>query len=342
MKVLAPLLGIALVVSAPACSRKIDNAVHVDGIRAQVESTPPWVEPSALGKKLWAIERGFYESRGYMPAWVDGDRTTPHMKDLVQQFKYSELHGLDPGRYPIDGVRAPARAVADAHGHPLRRQGGAGTRRQADLRVPALRGRPDRMEHQPEGHLAQLADRSERQRIWPRALPMRLPRTRSAKASKRSLPTTRSTRASRPRWRAKRRTRPATVDRLLINLERWRWAPRDLGDRYVLVNVPAYILQVMEGSEPVLSMRVIVGKPATPTPLFSDEMTYVVFSPYWNIPQNILRDETLPRVMKDPDFLRRNNMEVVGTSGTIDPEEAGLVRRISHERAAVPSAAGTG
>jgi murein L,D-transpeptidase YcbB/YkuD len=111
------------------------------------------------------------------------------------------------------------------------------------------------------------------------------------------------------------------LDRILINLERWRWAPRDLGDRYILVNVPAYVLQVMEGSDPVLSMRVIVGKPDTATPLFSDEMTYVVFSPYWNIPENILRDETLPRVVKDPDFLRRNNMEVVGTSGEIDPEE---------------------
>jgi murein L,D-transpeptidase YcbB/YkuD len=109
-------------------------------------------------------------------------------------------------------------------------------------------------------------------------------------------------------------------ERIAMNLERWRWAPRDLGDRYVLVNVPAYMMQVMEGDTPALAMRVIVGQPDTPTPLFSDEMTYVVFSPYWNIPETILRDETLPRVMNDPDFLRRNNMEVVGTSGTIDPE----------------------
>jgi murein L,D-transpeptidase YcbB/YkuD len=67
-------------------------------------------------------------------------------------------------------------------------------------------------------------------------------------------------------------------------------------------------------------MRIIVGNPDTQTPLFSDEMTYVVFSPYWNIPENILRDETLPRVVNDPGFLDRNNMEVLGTSGTVDPE----------------------
>ena len=69
-------LGIALVVSTAACSRNVDNAAHVDGMRAQIEATPKWVDRSALGKKLWAIERSFYESRGYMPAWVDGDRTT--------------------------------------------------------------------------------------------------------------------------------------------------------------------------------------------------------------------------------------------------------------------------
>src|SRR5581483_3645953 len=103
--------------------------------------------------------------------------------------------------------------------------------------------------------------------------------------------------------------------------ERWRWAPRDLGDRYILINVPAYQLQVMEGDKPTLAMRVVVGKPDWPTPLFSDEMTYVVFSPAWNIPEKIIREEMLQKVANDPDALRRQNIEVVGTSGegAIDP-----------------------
>jgi murein L,D-transpeptidase YcbB/YkuD len=79
--------------------------------------------------------------------------------------------------------------------------------------------------------------------------------------------------------------------------------------------VPSYQLQVMEGETPVLAMRVIVGEPDNQTPLFSDEMTYVVFSPFWNIPPDILRNETLPRVARDPSYLDRNNIEVVGTSG---------------------------
>jgi murein L,D-transpeptidase YcbB/YkuD len=320
MKVLVPLLGIALVVSAPACSRKIDNAVHVDGIRAQVASTPEWVEPSALGKKLWAVERGFYESREYMPAWVDGDRTTPHMKDLVQQFKYSELHGLDPARYPIEAFER------------LREQ--SQTRMGTRFDVKAVPELDAKLTYAYLHYAADLIGWStspkEISRTWltepkDEDLAARLSDAIASNTIRESLETLAP---NHPQYKglqaalARERASPAgNLDRLLINLERWRWAPRDLGDRYVLVNVPAYILQVMEGSAPVLSMRIIVGKPDTPTPLFSDEMTYVAFSPYWNIPQNILRDETLPRVMNDPDFLNRNNMEVVGTSGTIDPTE---------------------
>jgi len=128
-----------------------------------------------------------------------------------------------------------------------------------------------------------------------------------------------------------------------MNLERWRWAPRDLGKRYILVNVPAYQMQVMEGDRPVLAMRVIVGKPENPTPIFSDDMRYVVFSPYWNIPEEIIRKETLPRIVNDPDYLDRNHIEVVATSGKdlIDPSDidwsdAGATRGLHFRQAPGP------
>ena len=57
-------------------------------------------------------------------------------------------------------------------------------------------------------------------------------------------------------------------------------------------------------------MRVVVGKADTPTPIFNDEMTHVVFSPYWNVPPKIAEEETIPRALVDPGFLSRNNMEV--------------------------------
>ena len=98
-------------------------------------------------------------------------------------------------------------------------------------------------------------------------------------------------------------------------MERWRWLPRDLGDPHILVNIPQMRLDVREHGSVPLSMRVVVGKEDTPTPIFNDRMTYVVFAPYWNVPDDIAQKETLPAVMKDPAFLERSNMEVVDTAG---------------------------
>jgi murein L,D-transpeptidase YcbB/YkuD len=110
------------------------------------------------------------------------------------------------------------------------------------------------------------------------------------------------------------------IRQIEMNLERWRWLPRDLGERHVLVNIPEYRLEVWEDNRVALSMRVVVGKQDTQTPIFSDEMTYVVFSPYWNVPPDIAQGETLPEIMKDPGFLDRTNMEVLDRSGKpIDP-----------------------
>jgi murein L,D-transpeptidase YcbB/YkuD len=115
------------------------------------------------------------------------------------------------------------------------------------------------------------------------------------------------------------------IDQIALNMERWRWLPRDLGERYILVNIPEMRLDVYDGASVPLSMRVVVGKADTQTPIFNDEMTYLVFSPYWNVPPGIAQDETLPAVMNDAGFLQRNNMEVVDKAGTVvDPASIDL------------------
>jgi len=97
-----------------------------------------------------------------------------------------------------------------------------------------------------------------------------------------------------------------------LNLERWRWLPEELGDRYILVNVPTFQLEAIEQGKVALAMRIVAGKAdETPTPIFSDDMTEVVFSPYWNVPTSILRKETIPAVLRDPGYLDRNELEVV-------------------------------
>jgi len=109
----------------------------------------------------------------------------------------------------------------------------------------------------------------------------------------------------------------ARIAQVAINMERWRWLPDDLGERHFLVNIPYYHLIAREHGKPVLDIRVVVGKPGNETPTFSDEMTEVVFSPYWNIPETIALEETAPAALRDPNYLARNNMEVVNASGRV-------------------------
>jgi murein L,D-transpeptidase YcbB/YkuD len=307
---------IALLLLPVGCSR--DNDVHKTAIRSTVGETPSWVERTALGQRLWALERQFYERRGYLPAWIDGDRTTPQLKVLIEQFRYSEVHGLDPAAYPgheYERIREESQTFL-------------GTRFEA-VQVPELDARLT------YGYLRYAADLlgwndkpSDIANRWltqpkDEDLATRLADAIQGNRIRESLeelaPTHQQYKGLAAALARERQHPTGQAERIRLNMERWRWMPRDLGQRYVLINVPGYSLQVMQESEPVLAMRVIVGKHDTPTPLFSDEMTYIVFSPYWNIPENILRDETLPRAAKDPDFLERSNIEVVGTSGAVDP-----------------------
>jgi murein L,D-transpeptidase YcbB/YkuD len=97
------------------------------------------------------------------------------------------------------------------------------------------------------------------------------------------------------------------------NLERLRWMPRALGERYILVNVPAFRLQAFDNGVEVLTMKVIVGAEydGRSTPVFADSMESVVFRPYWNVPETIAENEIWPKAEEDQTFLARNNYEVV-------------------------------
>ncbi|MGJ3265527.1 MAG: L,D-transpeptidase family protein [Salinarimonas sp.] len=99
---------------------------------------------------------------------------------------------------------------------------------------------------------------------------------------------------------------------LLANMERWRWLPRELGaDKAIFVNVPAYRMEVRDAGAVVHEARVIVGKPGQETPIFSDEMEYVVVSPSWTIPPSIMRNEILPGLRADPGYAAARGYDVI-------------------------------
>ena len=108
------------------------------------------------------------------------------------------------------------------------------------------------------------------------------------------------------------------IQQVAINLQRWRWMPDDLGERHFFVNIPYYHLVARESGKPVMDIRVVVGKPGNNTPIFSEDMETVVFSPYWNIPDTIAENETAPAVARDPNYLARQGIEIlrVSASGT--------------------------
>ncbi|MGH7901766.1 MAG: L,D-transpeptidase family protein [Thermodesulfobacteriota bacterium] len=111
------------------------------------------------------------------------------------------------------------------------------------------------------------------------------------------------------------------IDQIKINMERYRWLPKDLGPRNIQVNIPGFQLRVIQNGKTIISMPVVVGKPYWNTPLFNAEMTYLILNPDWNIPRSIALEETLPKIRTDGQYLTKRNIKVYRdwNSGEIDP-----------------------
>jgi L,D-transpeptidase YcbB len=109
------------------------------------------------------------------------------------------------------------------------------------------------------------------------------------------------------------------AQQLQLTLERWRWVPRVIEPPPILVNIPEFVLRGFGPEESIeITMRVIVGKSyRTHTPVFAQDMSYIVFRPYWNVPIAIQRAEIVPKLKNDPDYLVKNQMEVVDSHGTV-------------------------
>ncbi|BBE74042.1 L,D-transpeptidase family protein [Oharaeibacter diazotrophicus] len=107
---------------------------------------------------------------------------------------------------------------------------------------------------------------------------------------------------------------------IVANMEMWRWMPRDLGRDHVFVNVPEFMVHVVRDGVRIHETRVVVGKVTNQTPIFSDEMEYLVVNPYWNVPESIKIKEMLPAIKADPaGYMARHGYEVVWEGQVIDP-----------------------
>lgn len=107
------------------------------------------------------------------------------------------------------------------------------------------------------------------------------------------------------------------INQIIINMERWRWIPKpkEMERKHIFVNIPEYTLYAKDQGKTVFTMRVVVGKAITSTPVFSDKLEYIVFSPYWNVPFSIISEEMRPKIAADPGWLERMDIEVVQGTG---------------------------
>ena len=114
------------------------------------------------------------------------------------------------------------------------------------------------------------------------------------------------------------------IRQIELNMERWRWVPRNIGNRYIIVNIADFKLWVTENHRRVLDMRVVVGRPYRRTPVFSAKMTFMVINPYWNIPQRLAIRDVLPKIQKNIHYIEQENIKVFKdwskNSVEIDPE----------------------
>ena len=100
------------------------------------------------------------------------------------------------------------------------------------------------------------------------------------------------------------------IDTIIVNLERWRWVPRDLGNTHVIVNIPDYRLTLWNDDKVYWTSKIVVGKASNATPLITAEMKFITVNPTWNVPPSIIEKEYLPALQEDPMALERIGLKI--------------------------------
>jgi murein L,D-transpeptidase YcbB/YkuD len=299
-------LVVATTVGVSGCTARPTQA-EVDELRAALAHTlqatdpPHAAEDGKRGKRAWQEVRKVYKANNEQLIWSDGRRPRGALDALLQSLRAAELDGLDAAEYHVDELAAARDAFDRA--------------RAADLDVRATYAYLRYAFDLAHGTI----DPEDVMRGW-HAAPRKIDTktlidaagTNNVDASlARLAPTAAQYQGLKHQLAAHRAAgNAAAVEQIAMNMERWRWLPPELGPRYLLVNIPAFQIDAIENGKSVLAMRVVTGKKENPTPVLTDEITSVVFSPYWNIPADIVEKEILPKLETDPAYLERNNMEV--------------------------------
>ena len=320
--VLAAALGM-IALGSTSCSRTDRATPEVAGhLRKYVLSSAARRESD---RTVWAEVRRFYERNEYQPVWFRGTRPRGAWDRLAKAVGRAGDHGLDPQAYGLDELKK------------TREEARRGLLRRATF-DPAQAGELDVRLTQSfllyASHLTHGV-------LEPSGAPVRPSRKRKTaevdpvEVLEGAVKSGRIDQAldglvpQDARYRrladALQRERDEDLRSVLeLNLDRWRRLPQDLGARHLLVNIPAFELQLIEDGRETLRMRVVVGRGEDPTPVFSDAITHIVFSPTWNVPPGILEEEILPGLKEDDSYLEQLGLQLVKDGKVVEPGDVDL------------------
>jgi murein L,D-transpeptidase YcbB/YkuD len=250
----------------------------------------------------------FYRNRGFSPIWITNARANERAKNANSFLNGVDADALDPADYPTPAFASgtPETLAQDEiklTNSVLTFARQARTGRVSFSKVSAAISY-DLQAPIPVEVLAAMVESTD----IGKTLDSYNPQQPGYKALKTEL--------ARQRGRSKDRPnavpiRSTTIDTIIANMERWRWLPRDLGQAYVMVNIPDFTLRVVDHEKTAWSTRIVAGKPGKmSTPLLSETMKSITINPTWSVPPSIIRNEYLPALREDPDALTRIGLKV--------------------------------
>lgn len=111
-------------------------------------------------------------------------------------------------------------------------------------------------------------------------------------------------------------------DQIIANLERWKWFPRVMGNEYIIINIPDYRLSLVKNQDTIRNHKVIVGRAKRKTPVLSSKLTQVIFNPTWTVPPTILREDVIPAILKNRNYLAQTNIKLYDAEGNFVPSSS--------------------
>jgi len=252
-----------------------------------------------------------YEARRYAPIWVKGQTVRPEARELVALIASAKTDGLDPERYGLSRLKQDLASAQSGDPASLAQFEAEASHAFADyifdlhsppssdgmiFTDPAAAGPPlDRL-----SILRAAADG---------------PSLHAQLISARQMnPIYDGLRQALAQYRARRPGQPPDQKEqlILVNLNRARALPANPGRRYIVVDVTAATLWMYQDGKPVDSMKVVVGKQSEPTPIMAGMIRYALFNPYWNVPEDLVRDELAPKVLAGgPGVIAQKHMETL-------------------------------